>query len=143
MEGSVRRAVTVIELTVVVFLVGILCAIGVPAALRQLDRTRVRNAANEVVSALATARTMAISRGNHVAVVFDSAEARVVVAAGADTILVRAVGAVYGVALQSNRDSTAYGPTGLGYGAANQTVVVHRGAAADTVVISRLGRVRR
>jgi Tfp pilus assembly protein FimT len=135
--------VTVIELTVVVFVVGILCVIGIPALLRQLDRTRVRNATNEIVSALSIARTTAILRGHQVAVSFDSAEARVSVTAGTDTILMRPVGEVYGVTLKSNRDSTAYSATGLGYGAANQTVVVSRGGVADTVIISRLGRVRR
>jgi hypothetical protein len=30
----------------------------------------------------------------------------------------------------------------LGFGAANQSILVERGAAVDTVVISRLGRVR-
>ena len=138
-----RRGVTVIELTVVILVVGILCGIGMPALLRQLDRTRVRNATNEIVSALALARTTAISRGRYVAVGFDSGSAKVVVTAGTDTILIRRVGEVYGVTVRSNRDSTVYGPTGLGYGAANQSVVVSRRDVADTVIISRLGRVRR
>jgi hypothetical protein len=52
------------------------------------------------------------------------------------------VGALYGVRLEPSRDSMAYAPSGLGWGGANLRVVVRRGAAADTVVVSRLGRVR-
>jgi hypothetical protein len=37
----------------------------------------------------------------------------------------------------------AYSATGLGFGASNASLVVSRGAAADTVSISRTGRVRR
>jgi len=37
----------------------------------------------------------------------------------------------------------AYAPNGLGYGASNLTVVLRRGSAAETIFVSRLGRVRR
>jgi hypothetical protein len=41
------------------------------------------------------------------------------------------------------RDSIAFYPSGLGYGAANTRLIVSRGAAAETVTVSRAGRVRR
>jgi len=37
----------------------------------------------------------------------------------------------------------AYAPNGLGYGASNLTLVLRRGERAETLVVSRLGRVRR
>jgi hypothetical protein len=37
----------------------------------------------------------------------------------------------------------AYSASGLGFGAANMRVIVSRGASADTITVSRLGRVRR
>jgi hypothetical protein len=77
-----------------------------------------------------------------VSVTFDSARAALTITIASDTLVDRPLGAIYGIELRSNRDSLAYGPTGLGYGAANQSVVISRGAASDTVVISRLGRVR-
>jgi hypothetical protein len=35
-----------------------------------------------------------------------------------------------------------YSPTGLGFGASNLTLVITRRQTTDTVVVSRLGRVR-
>ena len=137
-----RRGVTLLEVIVVVVIIALICAIGTPVLLRRLDRTRVRHASSEIVSALGLARTTAVAREAHVSVIFDAAATAITVAAGADTLLRRSLGDVYGVALRSNRDSATYGPTGLGYGAANQSIVITRGSAADTVVVSRLGRVR-
>jgi len=130
------------EITVVVAMIVLIGAIGTPALLRRLDRSKVRHAASEIVSALALARTTAIARETRVAVIFDSARSAIIVAAGEDTLIARMVGDAYGVQLRSNRDSTVYGQAGLGYGAANQSVIISRGSAVDTVVISRLGRVR-
>jgi hypothetical protein len=63
--------------------------------------------------------------------------------AGADTVRVRELGARYGVRLASSRDSLAFDPRGLGFGAANASIRLTRGAAAETVVVARLGRIRR
>ena len=141
-KGIMRRGVTLIEILVILVVVGALCGIAVPRLLRHLERTHVRHATREVVATLATARATAMARRAHVAAHFDVSRSTVVVVVDGDTIAVRAIGDVHGVRLHSNRDSTAYGPDGLGYGAANQTVVISRGRASDSVVISRLGRVR-
>ena len=130
------------ELTVVVAILALIGAIGIPALLRRLDRSKVRHATSEVVSALALARTTAVAREARVSVILDSTRSAIIVAVGHDTVLARMVGDIYGVQLRSNRDSAVYGPTGLGYGAANQSVILQRGSAVDTVLISRLGRVR-
>ncbi len=137
-----RRAFTLAELAVVLVVIGVLCAISVPWALRRIDGAHVRGARAEIVAALASARSTAVATGRHVAVRFDSTESVVLVTVGDDTLLARRLGALHGVTIASNRDSLAYAPTGLGYGAANQTVVLRRGDATDTVVIARLGRVR-
>jgi Tfp pilus assembly protein FimT len=130
------------EVTVVVAIIALIGAIGIPALLRRLDRSKVRHATSEVVSALALARTTAVAREARVSVIFDSTRSAIIVAVGQDTLVARMVGDIYGVTLRSNRDSAVYGPTGLGYGAANQSVILQCGSAVDTVLISRLGRVR-
>ena len=138
-----RRGITLVELVLVAALVGILWAIGMPALLRHLDRTRVRHAASEITSTLALARTTAVAREAYVTTIFDSTRSSVfVVINGTDTLVTRELRILYDVEIRSNRDSMVYGPSGLGFGAANQSVTLQRGSAADTVVISRLGRVR-
>src|SRR5688500_16052195 len=119
-----RRAFTLPELAVILVIIGLLCAISVPWALRRLDRSHVRGARAELVTAMATARAAAIASGRRAAVLFDADRGAVIVYSGADTILVRRLSAVHGVTIESNRDSMAYDPSGLGFGAANQTVVV-------------------
>ena len=59
-----------------------------------------------------------------------------------ELIVVR-LGSSHGVMLSASRDSMAYAPNGLGYGAANLTIILRRGESAETIFVSRLGRVRR
>ena len=137
-----RRGLTLLEITIVIAIIALVAAIATPALLHRLDRARVRHATGELLGALGLARSTAVARESAVTVSFDSVRAAVTVAAGADTLVTRMLGAIYGVGVRSNRDSLVYGPTGLGFGAANQSVVITRGGAADTVIVSRLGRVR-
>ena len=137
-----RQGLTLLEITIVIAIIALVGAIATPALLHRLDRARVRHATSEILGTLGLARSMAVARESPVTVTFDSARATVTVADGADTLVSRMLGAIYGVGIRSNRDSLVYGPTGLGFGAANQSVVVTRGSASDTVIISRLGRVR-
>jgi len=137
-----RAAFSTHEMMLVLLILGLLAAVGLPRAARQLDRIHARGAAAEVVSVLATARHAAIRQGRRTAVRFDRPRARVTVHAGSDTLLVRPLAGTHRVTLAATRDSLAYRADGLGFGAANTSIVVRRGAAAETVVVSRLGRVR-
>jgi len=91
---------------------------------------------------VARARDEAVAQRAPVSVRFDT---------GADALELRMAGAVlsraalghaHGVSLSANRDSLAYDLRGLGYGAANLTLIARRGRAADSLVVSRLGRLR-
>jgi hypothetical protein len=53
-----------------------------------------------------------------------------------------AIAVTHGVSLTPSRTRMSYSPTGMGYGAANLSVVVRRNSVVDTVFVSRLGRVR-
>ena len=139
----VRSGTTLPELVVVLTVVGVLAAVGTLRVGVMRDRMSVRAATTEAVAAFATARRWSISRAARTAVLIDPSNASIVVQSFADTIAHRRLRDVHGVAISSSRDSMAYAPNGLGYGASNLTLVLRRGAAAETVVVSRLGRVRR
>jgi len=141
-EGSMRHAFTLIELTVTLCILSILSAIAVPRAGGFLDAIRVRGAVIEIESLFGAARHIAIARAEQVAVEIDSDHAAIYVTAAADTLRTGEIGTEHGVTLSTTRPRMAYSATGVGYGAANLSVVVRRNSVVDTVVVSRLGRVR-
>lgn len=138
-----RSAVTLLELMTVLGLVGILLAIAMPRAAGYMDGIRVGGAIRETISVFVTARHTATARSRRASVHIDQADARLEVRVEDQTILRRDLNERYGVTIRATRDSMSYDPVGLGYGAANLRIIVSRGHAADTVFISRLGRVRR
>jgi type II secretory pathway pseudopilin PulG len=138
-----RHGTTLPETMLVLCVVGILGTVASNRVVRFRDRMSVRAATTEAVATFATARRWSLSRSARTAVTIDTAAATMVVRSYGDTIAHRRLGASHGVTLTASRDSMAYAPNGLGYGASNLTLVLRRGERADTVVVSRLGRVRR
>jgi prepilin-type N-terminal cleavage/methylation domain-containing protein len=137
-----RRAFTLLEITIVLTIAGILTAIAVPHFASLRDSSAVRAAATDLGAAFSSARQMAITRRTPVAVVFDTAAGIVRLRAGGHILEKRSLTAVYGIVLGANRDSAVYDARGLGYGASNLTVTIRRGTFVDTLTISRLGRTR-
>jgi Tfp pilus assembly protein FimT len=136
------RGATLVELALTVALVGILAGVSLPRVATAVDRASVRGAAQDVVLALAAARAAATRRGDYVSFVADPRAGRVRVVSGAETLFERDVARLRGVRLDASRESVTFAPTGLGWGAANTTIVVSRGDLSDTITTSRLGRVR-
>ena len=137
-----RRAFTIIELTVTLCLLSILSAIAIPWMGGILDRVRVRSAAVEVESLFSAARHIAIARATQATLEIDPSAQAINISVGSDTVRKRDIGAAHGVLLSATRARMSYSATGMGYGAANLSVVVRRNSSADTVFVSRLGRVR-
>ncbi len=133
---------TLPELVIVTVLMSLMFGMTVPLVHRVMNRVAVTNAGVEVASLLASARHLAILKRNRTAIRFES-RGVVTVYSGSDTFMRRDLRSAYGVSVRATRDSIAYGPTGRGWGAANTTVVLSKGGAHDSVVVSRLGRVRR
>jgi Tfp pilus assembly protein FimT len=130
------------ELVAVLALTAIFLGIAIPRMRHAAERAAVRGAVADVVTTLSTARQLAVSHSGGVSVSIDTGAGTIRVLRGGDTVMTRALGRMFGVTLRSSRDSLAYDGRGLGSGAANLTFVVLRGITADTVVVSRLGRVR-
>lgn len=133
---------TLLELVIVVTIVGIILSIAVPRARLILDRQSVHAAASDVTSILQSARTLALTSHSSVAVDLDSTSGVVRIRRGTDRLLVRNIAQAHGVRLGNTRDSLTYDAHGLGRGAANLSVIIRRGAAVETVFVSRFGRVR-
>jgi Tfp pilus assembly protein FimT len=138
----VRRGATIAELVITLAVLGVLTSIAVPRAAALIDRFSVKGATQDVVLALAAARAAASQRGAYASFVADPRTGRLRVVSGGETLLERDVLHTRGVRLEASRESVTFAPGGLGWGAANTTVVVSRGTRSDTVVMSRLGRVR-
>lgn len=139
---KLRRGFTIIETTIVVALAAALMAIGLPRAWSFIDAIEVRGAVTEIESMFSLARHVAISRGQQVTLDVDAGARAVSIRAGPELIRMREVGLAHGVALSTNRTSIVYSPIGVGYGASNFSLIVSRGRSVDTIVVSRLGRVR-
>jgi prepilin-type N-terminal cleavage/methylation domain-containing protein len=138
-----RRGMTIIEIVVVLSLITLVIAMVVPTLAHLRDGIAVRNATAEAMSAFATARRSAITRAAIAALGVDQPPGFITVSAGGDMLLQRNLEESYGVTLSSTRDSTAYSPLGHGFGAANLSLVIARGSVAETIFVSREGRVRR
>jgi len=144
-EGSETpgsRAFTVPEITITLCIMGVLTAIAVPQAGRLIDMIQVRGAVADIESAFSGARHIAIARSAQATVEIDPVNRRIYVSVNGDTVRRRDVGIEHGVQISATRARMSYAATGMGYGAANLSVVVRRSLAVDTVFVSRLGRLR-
>ncbi len=135
-------AYSILELVVVMGITAVVMAIALPRGQRVLDRIAVHAAASDVQALLASARMLALAGHAAVAVDVDSASGVLRVRRGSDMLLSRNVGLAHGVIIGRTRDSLTYDGRGLGRGAANLSVIVSRRTAAETVFVSRFGRVR-
>lgn len=138
-----RSGMTLIEVGVTVGILGVVAGLTFPRFGSYRDRVAVDAATSSTLSLIATARHAALRRAMRTAIHLDSATATVIVVSGPDTIQRRPLREVHGVLFSTTRDSIAFAPSGLGYGAANTQIILRRGNAADTIAVSRLGRARR
>ena len=139
---SGRRAYTVIELVLVLSISAIVMGIAFPRSLLILDRISVQSAASDVRATLHSARSLALSGRMSVAVDIDGSGGTLRIRHASAVVLTRNITSSHGVRLEHSRDSLTFGPLGLGRGAANLSIVLRRRAAAETVFVSRLGRIR-
>lgn len=115
---------------------------GLYALRATLDHIATRDAVRSAGALVARARDEAVALHTTVSVRVDTATAALEVLTRTGTLRRLALGSSHGVALTTSRDSISFDLRGLGYGAANLTLVARRGLAAETLVVSRLGRIR-
>lgn len=135
-----RRGTSTIEQLVVLTMLGLLATLAITSGAPLLQAAAVESASRETANLFALARDHALAAHTRTAVRFETAAQRMVVHTGRDTLAV-ADFRLRGVSMDATRDSMAYAPTGLGVGAANLRLILRRGGHADTLTVSRLGRV--
>jgi prepilin-type N-terminal cleavage/methylation domain-containing protein len=139
------RGVTLAELLIVLVIVGITASIVVPPLGRSLDRAAVGEGAERYEIVHETARAIAVARGHHVRVELDSARHAAVIAMRVtpsqwDTLQAQPLGRA---SFSASRVIVTFSPLGIGFGASNTSIVFTSGTAADTVTVSRTGRLKR
>ena len=138
-----RTGMTAIEVAITLSVIAIMLGVVVPSAARLRDGIAVRNATAEAVAAFAVARQSAIVRGARAELAIDDPPGNITVTVGGESVMRRDLEGSYGITLTTTRDSTAYSPLGLGHGVANLRMVIEKGRVAETIFVSREGRVRR
>ena len=137
-----RAGTTTVEQIITMTVLAIIAGMAVVGGGPVLDAAAVEAASQQTVTLLAFARDQALATGSSTAVRVDRASQRIIVHVARDTLAMAAF-ATSRVVLNATRDSMAYGPSGLGAGAANLRITLTRGRRADTITVSRLGRVAR
>ena len=136
------RGFTVIELLIAMMIAAVLLAISIPYAQERLDRVVVQSAREDVRAALSFGRALARAGHARVTISIDSVSGTVRIRQYGEQVHSRGVAQAHGVRLATTRDSLVYDAHGVGWGAANLSVVVRKRATAETVFVSRLGRIR-
>lgn len=138
------RGVTLIELAIVLLIVGALAAMAGPKVVNWSNRLAVLRAAEEIAAFHRDARLRAIYGSMSVRIALSSDSLTAIAEGAGDSLLTRLPGpARLGVSLTSSRGVIRLYPNGLGLGAANTKIVLRRGQAAESLTVSRLGRLKR
>lgn len=137
------RGLTFVEMIVALVLMGLLASWAFPRYATWADWLAVERATREVTSFYAAARFAAAQRGTRIRVEFGPDSLRAVFEGMRDSVFrVRAGPAKSGVMLKVSQRVVRIGSSGYGWAAGNTTVVLRKGQVVDSVIISRLGRVR-
>ena len=139
------RGATLLELLTVVVVICIVTSIALPPLRRGLDAAAVRAAADRYATLHEAARRAALAHGRLVRLTLDTARAEATIAlrragGGWDTVRTWALGEAR---LTASQPVMAFAPTGLGFGVSNSRLVFSRGAAVETLTVSRTGRLKR
>jgi type II secretory pathway pseudopilin PulG len=133
------------EVTVTLAVLSVVTAITFPRWHGLLDRIAVEQTASEVSTALAVARSAAVLRATRARLTIGPDSLRV--DEWRDSIWVavwhRPGPAWQSVWLTVSNPVVVFGPTGLGWGASNSTIVLQRGGKSARITTSRVGRVKR
>ncbi|HET7275752.1 MAG TPA: GspH/FimT family pseudopilin [Longimicrobiaceae bacterium] len=142
---------TLIELLSVIAILGITAALAVPSLTGTFATTRGQAALSRIAGDLYLARMQAVRRGERVSVRFDSTASgefsgRYQIIATASGVPIKAVELELGpdeLRMTNRPNALVFNSRGLLVGVSNRKIWIESEATADTLVVSRLGRVYR
>lgn len=137
-----RNAHTLWELVASMAIISTVIAAVAPPIAHARDRAAVHAAAAALRVTLASARNIALTRAASAVVIFDSAPPAISVVVNREIVLRQLLTGDFRAQLSATRDTIRFGPTGRAFGASNSTLILQAGSAADTITVSRVGRVR-
>ncbi len=139
-----QKGFTLIEMALVLVLIGILAGLSGPRLAGYVDQLAVRRAKDETAAFYNRVRISAAYRAVRLRIGFTE-DSLTAIAEGASDSIVKSVSGPmrHDVSMTASRKEIRLYPNGLGLGAANTKLVFRRGAASDSLTISRLGRIRK
>ena len=137
-----RRGYTLVELVLVMCIMVLAALMGIRQFQLLMDRLATRDAVRAASTVVARAREEAVAMHTPVSVRIDTVASSLELRSRDGAFGLAPLRSSHGVSLSTTRDSITFDVRGLGYGAANLTLVARRGRSADTLVVSRLGRTR-
>jgi type II secretory pathway pseudopilin PulG len=135
-----RPGTTLMELLLVLAILGTVGGIALPRLSALAAAFALRDAQRQARFLFARARTEAQTSGQRTALVILPPSSLAIVRAGDTLARVNLEASL--VRIEGSRDSMAYSASGLAWGASNLRLILRRSALADTLLVSRLGRVR-
>jgi len=135
---------TVLELLIVICIAGLLVGFWTPRAARLMDWIATERAVRDVTTALAVARHGAVLEATRTRLTIHSDSLLIdrFEAQGWEPWWRRPGPTSHGVTLQTSNPIVVFGPTGMGWGVSNTRIVLTRGSQAETITMSRVGRVK-
>ena len=137
-----RAGYTLVELVLVMIIMALAALTGIRQFQLLMDCLATRDAVRAASSVVARARDEALALHTPVSVRIDTIASALELRSRDGPLALAPLRSTHGVTLTTTRDSITFDVRGLGYGAANLTLVARRGRSADTLVVSRLGRTR-
>jgi MSHA pilin protein MshC len=147
-----QRGFTFIEILIVMILIGIIAAIGIPRIRNSLQKTNVRAARAALSTIVAKARAAAVQRGCTAALHFTSGSSgkvwitlcKVNATVGIDTLGgMEQIAARYNVTFTATRDSVRFMPNGILLDNVSTTLRVNWNTITDSIMINSVGKVVR
>ena len=137
-----RRGHTLVELVLVMIVMALATMMGVRQFQLMMDRLATRDAVRSAGAMVSRARDEAMALHTPVSMRVDTIASALELRSRDGPIAQSPLRTTHGVTISTTRDSITFDVRGLGYGAANLTLVARRGRSSDTLVVSRLGRAR-